>query len=287
MRNLTEANVTEAVAEKFAATPNPRLQQIMTSLVRHLHAFVREVELTEAEWFQGIQFLTETGQICDARRQEFILLSDTLGISILVDAINHRKTSGATESSLFGPFFREGAFAVPEGGNIALTPGEPALIHGHVRTSAGTPIAGAHIEVWQTAANGMYESQDPHQPESNLRGKLRSNADGYYAFRTIRPTSYPIPTDGPVGKMLQTTRRHPYRPGHVHFMISAAGYEKLITELFTEGDPYLDSDAVFGVKSSLVVEYRRNTSAQDAQRWGFSAPFWEVRYDFCLQPAVG
>jgi len=283
MRNLTEDNVTAAVVQKFAASSDQRLVEIMTALVTHLHAFVREVRLTEEEWVQAIQFLTQTGQMCDAIRQEFILLSDTLGMSTLVDAINHRRGPNATENSLLGPFFREGATKVEIGANIAKTPGEPAWIHGYIRSSSGKPISGAEIEVWQTASNGQYEGQDPNQPLSNLRAKLTTDANGYYAFRSIRPTSYPIPTDGPVGRMLQALGRHPYRPAHVHFIISAPGFDKLVTELYDEVDPYLDSDAVLGVKNSLVIRFTRNESKADATKYGFSEPFFEAHYDFGLE----
>jgi hydroxyquinol 1,2-dioxygenase len=283
MRNLTEANATDAVLQQFGGASDPRLKQVISSLVRHLHAFARDVQLTEAEWLQGIQFLTRTGQMCDSVRQEFILLSDTLGLSILVDAINHRRPPTATENSLLGPFFRENAPELPLHSNIARTPGEPLWMHGRVLTMQEEPIAGACLEIWQSATNGQYEGQDPHQPAGNLRAIFKSSTDGGYAFRTIKPTSYPIPTDGPVGQLLQALGRHPYRPAHVHFKISAPGYETLVTELFTAGDPYLDSDAVFGVKSSLVLELQRNDSPQAAAQHGFEGPFHEARYDFRLQ----
>jgi catechol 1,2-dioxygenase len=283
MGNLTEVNVTDAVLQRFAPNSDARLLQVMSALVRHLHAFAREVQLTEAEWLQGIQFLTQTGQMCDDVRQEFILLSDTLGLSTLVDAINHRRGPEATENSLLGPFFRAHAPELPLRSNIARTPGEPLWMHGRVLTTRGEPIAGACLEIWQSATNGQYEGQDPNQPAGNLRATLRSDADGHYAFRTINPTSYPIPTDGPVGKLLQALGRHPYRPAHVHFKVSAPGCETLVTELFTEGDPYLDSDAVFGVKSSLVITPTRNESPQAAAQCGFAGPFHEVRYDFKLE----
>jgi catechol 1,2-dioxygenase len=283
MRNLTEANVTDAVLQQFAAASDPRLKAVMAALVRHLHAFAREVQLSEAEWLRGVQFLTRTGQMCDAVRQEFILLSDTLGLSTLVDALNHQRSAPATENSLLGPFFRDNAAELPLRANIARTPGEPLWMHGRVLTTRGEPIAGACLEIWQSASNGQYEGQDPQQPVGNLRAKLRSDADGGYAFRTIKPTSYPIPTDGPVGQLLEGLGRHPFRPAHVHFKVSAPGYETLVTELFSAGDPYLDSDAVFGVKNSLVLEYTRNDSAEATAEYPFEGPFYEAHYDFKLQ----
>jgi catechol 1,2-dioxygenase len=274
MRNLTEATATEAVLERLAATPDARLKQVMESLVRHLHAFIREVEPTEAEWFAGIEFLTKTGQKCDAVRQEFILLSDTLGVSTLVELINNRKQAGATETSVLGPFWVAGAPDLPAGASI-VKDGTPAdlRVEGTVHGPDGAPIAGAVLDVWQTAPNGLYDVQDPNQPEMNLRGKFRTGADGGYQFRTVHPTSYPIPHDGPVGKLLEACQRHPWRPSHLHFWISAEGYRPLITALYFEGDPYLDSDAVFGVKDTLVV---RPQPAREGKA---------VRYDFGLEPA--
>ena len=288
MRNLTEDNLTDAVIAKFASSTDPRFKEIMASLVRHLHDFVREVELTEAEWFEGVKFLTETGKKCDDERQEFILLSDTLGISMLVDAINHRMPSGATESTVLGPFYRAGAPDIEMGGTIAQTDlGDPAYVSGRVASASGKPIAGALLDIWQTAPNGLYETQDEHQPDYNLRGQLRTDKDGRYAFRTVIPVSYPVPTDGPVGRMLNAMGRHPMRPAHIHFVITAPGYERLATHLFAEGDTYLDSDAVFGVKNSLVVKFEENGSAEMAKKLGFKkAPFHTTQYDFGLKPAA-
>jgi catechol 1,2-dioxygenase len=288
MRNLTEKNLTDAVVAKFANAPDARFKEIMTSLVRHLHDFVREVELTEAEWFEGIKFLTATGQKCDDQRQEFILLSDTLGISMLVDAINHRMPSGATESTVLGPFYRAGAPEIEMGGTIAQTDtGDPAYVSGRVTSPDGKPIAGALLDIWQTAPNGLYETQDENQPDYNLRGQLHTDKDGRYAFRTVIPVSYPVPTDGPVGRMLKAMGRHPMRPAHIHFVITAPGYERLATHLFAEGDQYLDSDAVFGVKNSLVVKFEENSSADMAKKLGFKgAPFYTTQYNFGLKPAA-
>jgi len=285
VRNLTEHNITEAVLNTLNSD-NARLNQILTGLVKHLHAFVREVELTEEEWLAAIQFLTRTGQMCDDERQEFILLSDTLGASILVDAINNRKDEAATPSTVLGPFHREGAAEVEHQHNIAGegTAGEPVIVSGRVTAPNGEPIAGALLDIWQASAEGFYDIQDESQPEMNLRCKLRTDERGRFAFRTIKPSSYPIPDDGPVGDMLRALNRHPYRPAHVHFIITAEGYEPVVTHIFVDGDPYLDSDAVFGVKSALIAEFVRHDSAEEAEQYGVAAPFFTVRYNFVLQP---
>ncbi|MCY1299795.1 Hydroxyquinol 1,2-dioxygenase [compost metagenome] len=280
-----EAKITAQAVNSFARTADPRLKQLIKGLVRHLHAFVNEVELTEEEWFAAIQFLTDTGHKCDGLvRQEFILLSDVLGVSMLVDAINHRSEHAATESTVFGPFYIAGMPERVYGENMALTPGEPALVHGRVLDAERRPIAGATLDIWQTAANGMYSGQDPEQPRGNLRGRYRTDTDGRFAIRTILPVSYPIPTDGPVGRLLDATGRHPWRPAHLHFMVDAPGQRRLVTHLFNHDDPYLQSDAVFGVKGSLQVEYRLCSAADElAERFGFAAPFRAAHYDFVLE----
>jgi catechol 1,2-dioxygenase len=281
----TETSITASVLRSLEGTPDPRLKEVMTSLIRHLHAFIREVELTEAEWMQAVQFLTRVGQMCDERRQEFILLSDTLGVSMLVDAINHRADGGATESTVLGPFYREGARELPAGASISLDGrGEPALITGRVLSTDGTPLAGAVLDVWQGNYNGLYEQQDPDQPDMNLRGRFRTDAEGRYALVAIKPVSYPVPDDGPVGQMLRALGRHPYRPAHVHFIVAADGHALLTTHLFARGDPYLDSDVVFGTKDSLVVDFVRHDSPEEAARHGVRAPFYTVEYDFVLKP---
>ena len=285
MRNLTEANLTQAVLGKLEGASDPRFKQIMTSLIKHLHAFVREVELTEAEWFTGIQFLTATGQKCDDKRQEYILLSDTLGVSMLVDAINHRKPSGTTESTVLGPFYVSGAPEMPLGANIAEgVKGEPTYFSGRVRASDGEPIAGATLDLWSTDGEGWYDVQLKDSEGMRARGKIKTDADGRYRFWTIKPVSYPIPTDGPVGKMLLKMGRHPYRPAHTHMIVSAPGYETVTTHVFVETDPYLESDAVFGVKNSLVANFARHEAgvAPDGKRMG--VPYYTVVYDFGLKP---
>ena len=281
------AEITEQVLRSLDHTPNPRLKTVMTSLIRHLHAFIREVKPTEAEWLQAIQFLTRVGQLCDERRQEFILLSDALGASILVDAVNHHADDGATESTLLGPFYRPGAPELPSGASISRDGrGEPVVVSGRVLSTDGVPIPGAVLDVWQANAHGLYEQQDPTQPEMNLRGRFRTDTEGRYRFITVRPSSYPIPHDGPVGELLRALGRHPYRPAHIHFIVTAEGYAPLTTHLFAAGDPYLDSDAGFGTKDSLVVEFVRHDSAEEAAQHGVRAPFYTVQYDFVLRRAA-
>jgi hydroxyquinol 1,2-dioxygenase len=286
MRNLTEQNLTDAVLAKLEGAADPRFRQVMTSLIKHLHAFVREVELTEEEWFAGIQFLTATGQKCDDKRQEYILLSDTLGVSMLVDAINHRKPGGATESTVLGPFYVPGAPELPSGSNIAQgVPGEPAYFSGRVLTPQGGPIAGATLDLWSTDGEGWYDVQRPGQ-SMRARGRIKTDAQGRYAFWTIKPVSYPIPTDGPVGQMLLRMGRHPYRPAHTHMIVSAPGYEAVTTHLFVEGDPYLESDAVFGVKNSLVVKFQQHAPGVAPDGTRMDRQFCIVRYDFGLEPSA-
>ncbi|WP_028215322.1 intradiol ring-cleavage dioxygenase [Paraburkholderia mimosarum] len=279
-----DARLTEQVVASFASTPDARLRTLMQSLVRHIHAFVRETEPTEAEWMSAIRFLTETGKMCDdVVRQEFILLSDTLGVSMLVDAINHRFATGATDTTVFGPFYIKGMPERAYGENMAFTPGTPVIVRGQVRTTDGTPIVNAVLDVWQTAENGMYSGQDTGQPHGNLRGRYRTDAEGRYAITTILPVSYHIPTDGPVGRMLNATGRHPWRPAHLHFMIEAPGHRTLVTHLFDKDDKYLESDAVFGVKPSLLVAYRERPAGDElARRFNLDGPYREANYDFVL-----
>ena len=280
----SDARLTEQVVASFASTPDARLRTLMQSLVRHIHAFVRETEPTDEEWMSAIRFLTETGKMCDdVVRQEFILLSDTLGVSMLVDAINHRFATGATDTTVFGPFYIKGMPERAYGENMAFTPGSPVVVHGQVRTTDGVPIANAVLDVWQTAENGMYSGQDTAQPLGNLRGRYRTDAEGRYAITTILPVSYPIPTDGPVGRMLDATGRHPWRPAHLHFMIDAPGYRRLVTHIFDKDDEYLESDAVFGVKPSLMVSYHKRAAGDElARRFNLNGPYREANYDFVL-----
>ena len=253
-RDFNEHSITDAVIERFAKTPNPRLKRILTSLVRHTHDFVRDVELTQDEWVYAIQFLTRVGQMCDDQRQEFILLSDALGISMLVDAINHRQPEGATETTVLGPFYVQNPPVKPMNADISAgLHGTPLYVTGQVTAANGTPLAGALVDVWQADDDGFYDVQKPGD-DPQLRARFVADKDGRVALWTLVPKYYPIPYDGPVGDMLKGTERHPYRPAHIHFMIGHQGYETLVTHLFVDGDPYLDSDAVFGVKQSLVVD---------------------------------
>ena len=268
----------EVVNARMGAETDPRLRQIMHSLVTHLHAFIKDVEPTTKEWEAAIDFLTRTGQMCSATRQEFILLSDVLGVSMLVDAINHRRPSGATENTVFGPFHVDGAPERAMGADISLDgKGESCLFEGRVLDLQGNPIAGAIVDVWSDNADGFYDVQQPGlQPEWNNRGVFRTGADGRYWFRGIKPVSYPIPDDGPVGQMLDRVERHPWRPAHMHFLVHAPGYESVTTHTFVAGDPWLESDAVFGVKESLIVPFTR-TEGGDT--------LWRSEFDFVLNRA--
>lgn len=278
--------LTELVLAKVAAAPDPRFRTIMISLVRHLHNFVREIELTESEWMTAIEFLTATGQKCDDKRQEFILLSDILGVSMLVDAINNRMPEGATETTVLGPFYVRDAPELTSGSNIA--PGEAGTttyVSGRITDSNGGPIADATLDVWQTDSDGFYDVQRPkHRNEMRLRGRFRTDADGSYRFRTIKPVSYPLPTDGPVGRMLDRLGRHPYRPAHIHFIVSAPGYTPVTTHLFVAGDPYIESDAVFGVKPSLIVDFQEHAPGPTPDGERTDRPFCRVEFNFGLKP---
>jgi catechol 1,2-dioxygenase len=254
---FSEERSEEVVAASFAATPDDRLRRILIALVRHLHAFTKEVELTQGELDAAIDFLTRTGQKCDDVRQEFVLLSDVLGLSMLVDSIGNRTTEAATESTVLGPFHMVESPPRELGDTIALAPGgEPTLVTGQVLSTDGAELAGAVVDVWQADEKGYYDVQNPETvPERNLRGLFTCDEHGRFAFRTILPAPYPIPDDGPVGELLAATGRHPYRPAHIHFIAGAAGHAPLTTHIFVAGSPYLDSDAVFGVKDSLVVDF--------------------------------
>lgn len=282
MRHANEAALTEAVLSRLAGAKDARFGEVMASLIRHLHEFIRETELTEKEWIAAILFLTDTGQKCDDKRQEFILLSDTLGVSMLVDAINHRKPRGATENTVLGPFYVSGAKEFPMWADIAGgAPGRPAYVSGRVLDTSGKPIDGAMLDVWQTDGDGFYDAQRPGS-EQYARGKFVTGADGRYGFKTLKPVSYPVPTDGPVGKMLLRMGRHPYRPAHVHVIVTAPGYERVATHLFVKGDAYLDSDAVFGVKPSLIVEFMDHPPGPTPDGGRSSVPFTTAEFDFRL-----
>ncbi len=276
MRNLTPHHITEAVVASFANTPDPRLKQIKTSLVQHLHAFASDVQLTEQEWFQGIDFLTRCGHITDDKRHEFILLSDVLGLSMLTVALNNAKPQGCTEATVFGPFHVEGAPHYALGDDIANgARGTPCVVRGTVRNLDGEPVPGAVLDVWQSDDEGLYDVQHEHLDHAQARGIITADEQGRFHFRTIVAVPYSIPHDGPVGQMLQATGRHPWRPAHLHFMVKAPGYETLITHVFRKGSDYLDSDAVFGVRQSLVCDWVEQADGSFA-----------MTYDFVLNPAL-
>ncbi len=270
-RAMTPEQHLAEVLAAYGDSPNPRLAEVTTALVRHLHQFVAEVGLTRDEWMIGIEALTKTGQMCDDERQEFILLSDTIGVSMLVEMINHEPTDGATEPTVFGPFHLEGAPAQEMGQSIVideLESDEPVVISGQVRRLDGSPIEGAVLDVWQTASNGFYDVQDGTQPAMNMRGVFTTGADGAYELETVRPVAYQIPGDGPAGDLLFKNGRHNWRPGHVHFVVSADGHKTVITHLFDSASDYLDSDAVFGVRPSLIADMSGGS----------------CQYDFVLEP---
>ena len=254
MRDFSETNITQAVLERAAGAADGRTREVSEALVRHLHNFIREIEPTQAEWEWGIDFLTRTGQMCSDTRQEFILLSDTLGVSMLVDAINHRLPGGATETTVLGPFYVGNPPVRALGSDISDgEEGEPLWAEGTIYDADGNPLVGATVDTWHSDADGYYDVQKPEDDELHMRARFITDENGRYWFRSIVPAYYPIPNDGPVGKMLQSQGRHPYRPAHVHFMIAAPNHETLVTHVFLEGDPYLDSDVVFGVKNSLIT----------------------------------
>jgi hydroxyquinol 1,2-dioxygenase len=282
MRNFDEFTITDAVLEQVAAAPDARMRQVSEALVRHLHAFVREIEPTQAEWAAGIDFLTRTGQMCDDKRQEFILLSDTLGVSMQVDAINHRRPEGATETTVLGPFYVEGPPVFDAGADISNgMQGRKLLVEGTVSTLGGVPIAGAQVDVWHADAEGGYDVQRPGDLAG--RGRFRADAAGRFHFWTTRPSSYPVPHDGPVGRMLAAQGRHPYRPAHVHFMIAAEGHETLVTHVFADGDEYLDSDVVFGVKDSIIRPYTEHEAGTAPDGTAMAEPYARLSYDFRLK----
>ncbi len=281
---FSEENSAEVVIARMDAMQDQRLKEVMTAAIRHLHAFVKEVEPTNEEWMAAIEFLTKTGQMCSEWRQEWILLSDVLGVSMLVDAINNRRPSGATETTVLGPFHVSDAPRYDNGANICLDgKGEPLVVSGRVTDTEGRPVAGALLDVWQANDEGFYDVQQKGlQPDMNLRGVFATDADGRYWFRSVKPRFYPIPDDGPVGQMLERLERHPFRPAHIHFIVGADGYEPITTHIFTPDCPYLDSDAVFGVKESLIADFRKVDDPARAEELGVANPFHAVTWDFVL-----
>lgn len=276
---FTESRSVEAVNGRVGAGTDPRLAHVMQRLVAHLHAFIKDVELSQAEWDAAIGFLTRTGQMCDGNRQEFILLSDVLGVSMLVDAINNRRPAGATENTVLGPFHVDGVPEYPMGASITKAGGaETCLFEGRVTDLDGTPLQGVRIDVWSDNEDGFYDVQQPGvQPEHNNRGVFVTGADGRYSFCGVKPVSYPIPADGPVGQLLERLGRHPWRPAHMHFIVSCDGFETVVTHSFVAGDAYLTSDAVFGVKQSLIASCEPVEGGQTK---------WRSEFDFVLNRCV-
>lgn len=281
MQDLDEFTVTDAALAQMAGTDNPRLKQIADAAVRHLHAFAREVNLTPDEWLTGLQFLTSVGQACTPLRQEFILLSDVLGLSAVVNALHDRKARElGSQSSLLGPFFREGAPDLPLGAQIVEHPSVPEIvIYGRVTDNAGVPVPDALIQVWQTSEHGLYDLQERNGQSMDMRGNFRTGADGGYHFRTVRPLGYSIPMDGPVGELVVRQHRHGFRPSHIHCLVGAAGHRELVTALYFGDDPHIDSDTVFGVSQSLVVQAKDDPACPVP---GLQA----VHYDFRLAKAA-
>ncbi|KWV48427.1 6-chlorohydroxyquinol-1,2-dioxygenase [Bradyrhizobium macuxiense] len=283
---FTEKDSEEVVIGRNKNAKDERLKEVMAIVIRKLHEAVKEIEPTQQEWFEAIMFLTRTGQMCTDWRQEFILLSDTLGVSMLVDAINHRKPVGASESTVLGPFYVQDAPELKAGTNICLDhKGEDMVISGFVRDTTGRPIPNVKLDVWQTNDDGFYDVQQKGlQPDFNLRGVFRTDEAGRYWFRAVKPRFYPIPDDGPVGQLLGKLGRHPFRPAHLHFIISADGFQTLTTHIFDSTDQYIDSDAVFGVKKSLLANIERVTDLVRSKELEFANPFWETKFDFVLAP---
>lgn len=286
MRDFDEFSITQAVLDQVGKAPSERVRQISEAAVRHLHDFVREVEPTMEEWKWAIGFLTAVGAKCSGTRQEFILLSDTLGVSMLVDAINHRLPQGVTETTVLGPFYVQNPPEFPLGADISSgMPGRRLYVEGTVSSTGGAPLPGAVVDVWHSDEDGYYDVQ--HYDEGGgvaMRARLRADAEGHFRFWTIVPKFYPVPYDGPVGTMLEAQGRHPYRPAHVHFMLEAPGYRKLATHVFIDGDEYLDSDVVFGVKSSLVRSLEEHAAGRAPDGSEVAEPYSVMRYDFALAP---
>jgi hydroxyquinol 1,2-dioxygenase len=284
MRDFDERSITAAVLARMDQCEDVRFRQVMGSLVTHLHDFVREVQLTEAEWIGAIQFLTEVGRTCTDKRQECILLSDTLGVSILVITLNHPGTGGVTDSTVLGPYYWDGAPEFPPGANLAVgVKGEPAFYSGRVLSSDGTPITGAALDIWSGDGEGTYDMQMETDVGMKARGCIRTDAEGRYSFRSIKPNYYPVPVDGPVGRMLRKMGRHPMRPGHIHMIVSAPGHHAITTHLFAAGSEYLDSDAVFGVKESLVTPFAKHPPGTAPDGTRLDVPYYVVSYDFRLR----
>jgi hydroxyquinol 1,2-dioxygenase len=293
MSDYNQERLTQDVVDAFAKTPDPRLRQLMTALVKHIHAFAREVDLRPEEWMAGLEFLNATGQISTEKRPEFILLSDTLGLSMMIVALAQARASGnakgateATEATVQGPFYWSGAPDLPLGSDIGEgVPGEPSFYMGRVTDIDGRPLAGALLDVWSGDGNGKYDVQLSAEPTMKARGRFRTDAEGRYWFWSIRPTYYPVPDDGPVGEMLRATHRGIYRPGHIHMQVSAPGHVSLTTHIFVAGSPYIDEDAVFGKRDSLVVDFEAHPPGKAVDGRVMKAPYHSASFDFRLAPA--
>jgi len=285
MTQFNETDLTEAVVNSFDQTPNPRAKFLLQELVKSLHDYVSKTGLTFEEWEYAIDFLTRTGQKCTDTRQEFILLSDVLGVSMLVESLNNASHGTLTEATVEGPFHVVDSPARELGAdiNVAAQPGEPCLVTGRVADASGVPVPGATVDVWQADAEGLYDVQQPDQVGvGNLRGLFTADEEGRFWFRTIVPSHYPIPTDGPVGQLLRATGRHEFRPAHIHFEVSAPGLRTVTTHVFVAGSPYLDSDAVFGVKQSLVLDFGTIDDPKRAAEVGLPNPFRTVDFPVTL-----
>ena len=282
--DFTEETAADAVIESFAPGTDPRLREILVSLVRHLHAFARDVELTIPEWEKAYDFLTRVGQKSDDERQEFILLSDVLGLSMLVETISNRKFGVATESTVLGPFHVVESPVRALGDNIDLVgTGTPCVVTGRIVSVDGTPLQGATLDVWQANDQGFYDVQQPEvQPRTNGRGLFTTDENGAFWFRTIVPSYYPIPTDGPVGELLMATGRHAFRPAHIHFIVTSPGHRDLTTHIFVAGSEYIESDTVFAVKKSLVVDFTEVDDPAQAEKWRVKAPFRHADFDIVM-----
>jgi hydroxyquinol 1,2-dioxygenase len=287
-RAMSSEQITAEVLAAVTPAKDARAGEILTAVIRHAHDLAREVRLTPGELLAAADFLRRCGEISDEARHEYILLSDVLGLTMVVDTEAAGVADGGLETSVLGPFYRAGAPWEPNGANISrgTGDGEPARIHGRVLDISGAPVSGAVLDVWGTNSRGLYENVDPAQPDYNLRGRFRSDADGGYDLWTAKPVSYPIPDDGPVGEQLAVTGRHNMRPAHFHVIATADGYRTIVTELYSDDDPYIHSDAVFGVKPSLVVHYDRVDSPDALKAAGRTEPYWDLEYDFILTPAV-
>lgn len=286
MRTVTKDTITQAYLDYCEPETDPRLKFVLERLVHHLHDFVRETKLTHEEWRKGLELLQFTGEMTDKERNEFVLLSDVLGLSSLVDMVH--SPEGVTPSSVLGPFHILGAPDLAVGGDMKCNnEGATIIVEGKVSDPDGNPISGAEIEIWQTSDNGLYSNQDNQQPEYNLRGHMTIGGDGVYKFTTVRPAPYTVPVDGSVGELLKATGRHPWRPSHLHFIITAPGYRSLVTEVFPSDDPYLDNDAVFGVREKLIMEYVEQTDKSKIPTGleigdNVTMPFFTVDFDFVL-----